>query len=121
MYSVVEIAGHQYRVAAGDMIDVQKLEAEVGTDVQLDKVLLIAGEKSIVGAPVVKGAKVVARVVRTDRDRKVIVFKRRPGGYRRKKGHRQHYTCLLVTEIHNGSGEISKIDASSAKAKKHLA
>ena len=70
MYGVVEISGHQYRVKTGDLIDVQKLSNEVGTDITLDKVLFVGGENVSVGTPVVKGAKIKARVVKTDRARK---------------------------------------------------
>ena len=76
MYSVVEIAGHQYRVKAGDLIDVQKLSDEVGTEVTLDKVLFVGGDKTAVGTPVVEGATVKAKIIKTDRARKIIVFKR---------------------------------------------
>ena len=64
MYGVVEIAGHQYKVKAGDVIDVQKLSAEAGSDVTLDKVLFVGGEKTSVGTPNVAGASVTARVVK---------------------------------------------------------
>jgi large subunit ribosomal protein L21 len=121
MFSVIEVAGHQYNVRPGDVIDVQKLEAEVGSTIELDRVLLVGGEKTLVGAPLVQGAKVSAKVVRTDRDRKVIVFKRRPGGYKRKKGHRQNYTCLFITAIDNGSGKVEKVPADHKFAQKYLA
>ena len=99
MYGIVEIKGHQYRVKTGDLIDVQKIEAEVGSTVEFTDVLFIGGEKIKVGAPNVAGAKVKAEVVRQARSRKVIVFKRKPGAYREKNGHRQHYTALRIKEI----------------------
>ncbi|MAE59436.1 MAG: 50S ribosomal protein L21 [Halobacteriovorax sp.] len=99
MYGVVEIAGHQYRVEAGMTLDVQKLSDEAGSTVEFDKVLLVGGEKTLVGKPVVDGAKVVAEVVKHDRARKVLVFKRKPGKYRRKNGHRQEFTTLKIKEI----------------------
>ncbi len=99
MYSVVEIKGHQYRVKEGDVIDVQKMDAEVGAKVELDRVLFIGGDTPKVGQPVVDGAKVTAEVVRQARSRKVIVFKRKPGLSRTKNGHRQHYTALKITGI----------------------
>ncbi|MCB9060145.1 MAG: 50S ribosomal protein L21 [Halobacteriovoraceae bacterium] len=108
MYGIVEISGHQYKVKVGDLIDVQKLNAEAGTTVDLDKVLFIGGEKPVVGQPVVSGAKVKAEVVRNDRSRKVIVFVRKPGRYQKKNGHRQHYTALKIVEINDGQGNISK-------------
>ena len=64
MYSVVEIAGHQYKVKAGDLIDVQKLSDEVGTEVTLDKVLFVGGDKTAVGTPVVEGATVKAKIIK---------------------------------------------------------
>ncbi|MAX67786.1 MAG: 50S ribosomal protein L21 [Bacteriovoracaceae bacterium] len=99
MYSVVEIQGHQYRVKEGDIVDVQKMDAEVGSTVELDKVLFVGGETPKVGTPVVDGAKVTAEVVRQARSRKVIVFKRKAGLSRTKNGHRQHYTALKITGI----------------------
>jgi len=115
MYSVVEIKGHQYKLKAGDMIDVEKIDVEVGNSVDLDQVLLIGGATTIVGLPTVKGAKVVAKVVRQARTRKLIVFTRKPGGSRKKNGHRQAYTGLLITEIHDGKGGVTKAEAKAAK------
>lgn len=119
MYSIVEISGHQYKVKAGDIIDVQKLNEEAGKDINLDNVLFVGGEQNLVGKPTVDGAKVVARVIRHDRARKVIVFKRKPGAYRKKNGHRQHYTSLLITEV-NAGGKSDKIAADNKWAKKYL-
>ena len=99
MYSVVEIKGHQYKVQEGDIVDVQKMDAEVGSKVELDQVLFIGGDAPKVGTPVVEGAKVTAEVIRQARSRKVIVMKRSPGKYRTKNGHRQHYTALKITGI----------------------
>ncbi len=120
MYSVVEIGGHQYRVKAGDIIDVQKLEEEAGAEIALENVLLVGGETPVVGTPTVAGAKVMAKVIKHDRSRKVIVFKRRPRGWKKKKGHRQHFTALLITELTDGAGNSEKIDANSLNAKKFL-
>jgi large subunit ribosomal protein L21 len=99
MYSVVEIKGHQYRVQEGDIVDVQKMDAEVGSTVELDQVLFVGGDAPKVGTPVVEGAKVTAEVIRQARSRKVIVMRRSPGKYRTKNGHRQHYTALKITGI----------------------
>lgn len=111
MYTVVEIKGHQYKLKAGDLIDVERIEAEVGASVNFDQVLLIGGTKTIVGAPVVGGAKVTAKVVKQGRTRKILVLKRKPGAYRRKNGHRQCFTGLLITEINDGQGGVSKAEA----------
>ena len=121
MYGVVEIAGHQYRVEAGDIIDVEKLAQEVGATVEFDRVFIRLGENlPKLGAPTVEGAKVTAKVIRQDRSRKQLIFKRKPGMYRRKNGHRQHYTGLLVTELSDGQGKIDKIDNKSKNAEKFL-
>ncbi len=117
MYSIVEIKGHQYRVSPGDLIDVEKLDTEEGKTVDFDKVLLIGGDKTTVGLPTVGGAKVVAKVVRHGRTRKIFVLKRAPGKWRRKNGHRQHFTGLLITEINDGKGGSAKIDNGHKNAK----
>lgn len=118
MYTVVEIKGHQYKVKAGDLIDVEKIEAEVGKTVDFDKVLLIGGASTVVGSPVIGGAKVTAKVVKQGRTRKIFVLKRKPGGSRRKNGHRQCFTGLLITEINDGKGGVSKAEAKAAKTTK---
>ena len=101
MYAVVEMGGKQYKVSAGDNVDVEKLPFEVGEKVELDRVLLVAdGDEVRVGQPTVEGAKVLATVTDQAKDRKVIVFKYKPKErYRRKKGHRQAYTRLMIDEI----------------------
>lgn len=115
MYTVVEIKGHQYKLSAGDLIDVEKIEAEVGSTVTFDKVLLVSGTKTLVGAPVVGGAKVTAKVVKQGRTRKIFVLKRKPGAYRKKNGHRQCFTGLLITEISDGQGGVTKAEAKAKK------
>ncbi|NIV32546.1 MAG: 50S ribosomal protein L21 [Anaerolineae bacterium] len=101
MYAVVKTGGKQYRVSPGDSIDVEKLPYEVGEQVELDEVLLVAnGKGAKIGRPLVKGAKVKATVTRQAKGRKVIIFKIRPSKrYRRRKGHRQHFTRLRIDEI----------------------
>ena len=97
MYAIFVTGGKQYRVQEGDSIYVEKLEAEVGAEVTFNQVLL-AGEK--VGTPVVEGAKVVATVEKQGRSPKIIVFKMKPKkNYRKKQGHRQAYTKVLIKEI----------------------
>jgi large subunit ribosomal protein L21 len=115
MYTVVEIKGHQYKLSAGDLIDVERIEAEVGSSVTFDKVLLVGGSKTIVGAPVVGGATVTAKVVKQGRTRKILVLKRKPGAYRKKNGHRQCYTGLLITEVNDGQGGVTKAEAKAKK------
>jgi large subunit ribosomal protein L21 len=101
MYAVIKTGGKQYRVSPGDSIDVEKLPYEVGERIELDEVLLVAnGSKAKIGQPLVEGAKVKATVTRQARGRKVVIYKYRPSKrYRRKKGHRQHYTRLRIDEI----------------------
>jgi large subunit ribosomal protein L21 len=101
MYAVIKTGGKQYRVSPGDSIEVEKLPYEVGEQIELDQVLLVAnGSKAKIGRPVVDGANVKATVTRQAKGRKVIIFKYRPSKrYRRKRGHRQHHTRLRIDEI----------------------
>ena len=114
MYSIVEIKGHQYRVQAGDTIDVQKMDEEVGKTIELKDVLFVGGKKVAVGAPLVEGAKVMAEITLQGRSRKEIVLKRKPGKYVKKNGHRQLFTGLLIKEIHDGQGNTEKADKKAA-------
>ena len=99
MYGIVEIKGHQYRVQEGDVVDVQKMDGEIGTKVEFDQVLFIGGDSPKVGTPVVSGAKIGAEIIRQARSRKVIVSVRKPGKYIKKNGHRQYYTALKINSI----------------------
>ena len=102
MYAIVEILGQQFKVEAGKKLYVHRMsEAERGSEVEFDKVLLVDNEGVItVGAPVVEGAKVVCDVVAHVRGEKVIVFhKKRRKGYRKRNGHRQDFTELKIKEI----------------------
>ena len=94
MYAVLTTGGKQYRVQEGDVLFVEKLNAEVDSTVELTEVLAVAKDGEIkVGAPVVEGAKVVAKVLAQGKAKKVVVFKyKRKKDYRRKNGHRQPYT-----------------------------
>jgi len=101
MFAVVKTGGKQYKVAQGDIIQVEKLAAEVGKTVDLAEVLMLADNgKVTVGAPFIANAKVSAEVVAQDRSEKLIVFKKkRRQNYRRKNNHRQEYTVLKITAI----------------------
>jgi large subunit ribosomal protein L21 len=101
MYAVVKTGGKQYRVSPGDSVEVEKLPYEVGEQIELDQVLLVAnGSGTKIGQPLVEGAKVKATVTRQVKGRKVIVFKYHSSKrYRRKRGHRQHYTRLRIDDI----------------------
>jgi len=102
MFAVLKTGGKQYKVSEGDVIYVEKLAADVDSTVELTDVLAVTtaeGELKL-GAPVVDGAKVVAKVVAQDKAKKVIVFKYKPKkDYRKKQGHRQPYTKLLIEKI----------------------
>jgi len=101
MYAVVETGGKQYEVRPGGFVDVERLPFEIGEQVSLDRVLMIAdGEDIAVGQPTVAGAQVVATVVGQRRHRKVIHFHYVPKKRERtKRGHRQYYTRLRIDEI----------------------
>jgi large subunit ribosomal protein L21 len=101
MYAVVETGGKQYRATPGEVINVEKLPVEVGEQVTLDQVLLIAdGDAITVGKPTVAGATVVAKVLGQRKARKVIWFHYVPKKrQRRKRGHRQLYTALRIMAI----------------------
>lgn len=101
MYAVIRTGGKQYKVAPNDVIVVEKLMADKGAMVQFDEVLMVGGEgKASVGAPLVAGAVVTARVLDQGKADKIIVFKKqRRKNYRRKKGHRQHETTLRIAGI----------------------
>jgi large subunit ribosomal protein L21 len=101
MYAVIKTGGKQYRVAPGAKIKVERLAGEVGSDIVLDQVLMVAdGDKVTIGAPVVQGASVKATVLSHGRHDKVMIFKmRRRKHYRKTQGHRQDYTEIQIEKI----------------------
>ncbi len=101
MYAVVEINGKQYRAEQGQVLKVDRIDQEAGSNVSFDKVLLLSGDAGIkVGSPYVEGASVLAVIDSEIKADKVIVFKYKPKkDYRRTQGHRQRYTVLKVQEI----------------------
>jgi large subunit ribosomal protein L21 len=102
MLAIIETGGKQYKVQVGDQIKVEKLNAEEGSNFVFDKVLLKAkdDENVLVGNPYLKNEKVEAKVLKHGRERKKIVFKyHSKTRYRKKKGHRQHYTLVEITNI----------------------
>src|SRR4051812_49884281 len=117
MYAVIRTGGKQYKVAANDVITVEKLPAEAGSVVQLSEVLMVGGEKNTVGAPLVTGAVVTATVLDQIKGDKVIIFKKkRRHNYRRKKGHRQLGTVLRIGGIFT-EGQKPDLTAAAAKPK----
>jgi len=107
MYAVVETGGKQYRVAPDELVAVEKLPAEAGEVIELDRVALVEVDGRVqVGTPWVEGAKVTCRVVSHGRGRKVDVFTyKAKKNYKRKLGHRQPYTQLMVEKISVGAVE----------------
>jgi large subunit ribosomal protein L21 len=101
IYAIVETGGKQYRVTPGQTIDVERLDAAEGDAVELDRVLLIAeGDRVTIGTPTVAGAKVVATSRGEGKGEKIIVFKYKSKvRYRKKTGHRQRYTRLVIDKI----------------------
>ena len=100
MYAVIETGGKQYRVAAGDTIEVERLDAEAGKTVALDRVLLVGGDNASVGTPTVENASVTADVVEHLRGPKLVAFKmKRRKGYHRTVGHRQPLTRIKISDI----------------------
>jgi large subunit ribosomal protein L21 len=101
MYAVVSTGGKQYRVQKGETLRVEKIPGEVGSQVTLDKVLMVAdGENIRVGQPLLEKAAVQASIVEQDKAKKILVFKyKRRKRYRRKKGHRQPFTAIRIDGI----------------------
>ena len=116
IYAIIETGGKQYRVNPGQTIDVERLEVAEGNTVELDRVLLIAdGERVVVGTPTVDGAKVVATAQGEGKGKKIIVFKYKPKvRYRKKTGHRQLYTRLVIDKI----VEAGAVEAEPKKARR---
>lgn len=100
MYAVIKTGGKQLKVTVGQEIFVEKLNTEVEDTYTFDEVLLIGGETTKVGTPLIEGASVVCKVLKQGKAKKIIVFKYKPKkNYKRKQGHRQAYTKLLVEAI----------------------
>lgn len=100
MYAIIATGGKQYKVSEGDVIKVEKLGVEAGSAYTFDQVLVVGGEETKVGDPVVAGATVEASVVEDGKDKKVIVYKyKRKTGYHKKQGHRQPYTKVKIEKI----------------------
>lgn len=111
MYAIIRAGGKQYRVQAGDTVRVEKLEKNLGETIDLTEVLMVGGEKTFVGAPLVENAKVTAVVTRQAKAPKVIVFKKkRRQGYRRMQGHRQLFTELFIQSITTPEGQTHETD-----------
>ncbi|HCJ67623.1 MAG TPA: 50S ribosomal protein L21 [Elusimicrobia bacterium] len=101
MYAIIETSGKQYRVESGIKIKVEKIAGSLGEEVKFNKVLLVNNEGEVLtGQPLVPGVLVIGEIVRQDRSKKIIVYKRRPKkGYRKTIGHRQYFTEVKIKEI----------------------
>jgi large subunit ribosomal protein L21 len=109
MFAVIKTGGKQYRVAADDKIKIEKVAGEPGDIIELGEVLVVGGDNLTLGNPTVAGATVAAQVVAQGRNDKVIAFKkRRRKNSRRKRGHRQEFTLIRITEILTGGAKPSK-------------
>lgn len=124
MYAVIHTGGKQYRVQPGDIVQIEKLEGEVGNPVSFERVLLVAkpnGEQAPqvwLGKPELSGARVSGEIVGQGRGDKILIIKmKRRKQYRRTQGHRQFLTQVLVTEVATGAGESAKLSDSDKKSR----
>jgi len=100
MFAVIETGGKQYKVSVGDVVEVEKLDAEVGSKVDLKVLMIVDGETVRTGTPTVENASVVAEVLRHDKAKKIVVIKyRAKKNERSKRGHRQPFTAVKILEI----------------------
>lgn len=111
MYAIIRTGGKQYKVQAGDVLQVEKLEQDLGKEFDINEVLMIGGDTAVIGQPLVKNAKVTVVVTKQARTRKVIVFKKkRRQGYRRLNTHKQDFTEIFVKAITSPDGKSVKAE-----------
>ena len=111
MYAIIKTGGKQYKVQAGDVLQVEKLDQDLGATITIGEVLMVGGDKTHVGSPLVKNASVTAVITKQARTRKVYVFKKkRRQSYRRFGTHKQSFTELFITGITSPDGQSSKTD-----------
>ena len=123
MYAVLKTGGKQYRVKEGDIIKIEKVEGEVGQTVELEEVLLIGNsQEPKIGQPLVPNAKVVADIIDQGKDKKIIVLKYKPKvRYRKKTGHRQLYSRLVIDQIVKpGAKEDKPVKKAPRRRKKEV-
>ena len=118
MYAIVETGGKQYQVEEGRYVDVELLEGEKDTKVVFDKVVMVVnGKKSKVGQPYVKNASAEGVIMLQGKAKKIIVFKQRPKkGYRKKQGHRQEFTRVMISKIRTTASKKAKEEATTEEA-----
>lgn len=112
MYAIIESCGRQYKVAEGDVVFFEKLDAEEGKKITFDNVILVSEEGKVqIGNPYVKGVKVEGKVISHGKGKKIIVFKMKAKkNYRRKQGHRQPYTKIEITTIKTSTTTTKKTE-----------
>ena len=122
MYSIIKISGKQYRVSEGDIIKVSTQDWKVGDTVKLNQILLTDNGKNIsVGTPTVAGASVTLEIMEHNRDKKLLIYKKkRRKGYQRKNGYRQGYSLLKVNKLQMPSTKKEQKNNSSKDTKKSL-
>ena len=115
MFAIVETGGKQYQVEEGRYLDVELLEGDKDSKVVFDKVVMIVnGKKSKVGQPYVAGASAEGTIVKHDRAKKIIVYKQRPKkGYRKKQGHRQGFTRVMISKIRTSAKKSATEEAAA--------
>jgi len=120
MYAIIESCGKQYKVAKGDVVFFEKIDAEVDKKYTFDKVVLVSEDGKVqIGNPYVKGVKVEGKVISHGKGKKIIVYKMKPKkNYRRKQGHRQPYTKIEITEIITATTKTAEKKESAPKAEK---
>ena len=117
MYAIVETGGKQYQVEEGRYLDVELLEGEKDTKLVFDKVVMVVnGKKSKVGQPYVKNASAEGTIMLQGKAKKIIVFKQRPKkGYRKKQGHRQGFTRVMISKIRTSAKKAAATEESAAE------
>jgi large subunit ribosomal protein L21 len=122
IYAIIETGGKQYKITPGQTVDIDLLDVTEGGTIEVDRVLLIAnGEQVTVGTPTIDGAKVVATSQGNGRSKKTIVFKYKSKvRYRKKTGHRQHYTRLVIDKIVEPKAKQDKPAKKTRRAKKEV-
>ncbi len=119
MYAVVLTGGKQYRVTAGDIIHVEKLEGVAGDTVKFEQILAVSGDKNVVGAPHVANAFVEAQILEVAKGDKVLIFKKkRRHNYKRKNGHRQWHTTLHILNVSLNGASLAKVEPRALKEKR---
>ncbi len=119
MYAIIRTGGKQYKVQAGDVLQVDKLEQALGAEFEINEVLMVGGDTATLGQPLVKGATVTAVVTKQAKTRKLIVFKKkRRQGYRKLNTHKQEFTEIFVKAITSPDGKVAKKAAKKVAKKK---